>query len=124
MSDDQAPLPSVSRTSGSILVFGVEGTAAATKVYVTRLKREIWYVNRLLIHADFRGRGAGAHYLAQLIKEAWAIAQAPIVVEPGGYGTPIRWLRRWYRKQGFRVVPETRGAMFIMRPPKQSAAKG
>jgi GNAT superfamily N-acetyltransferase len=63
-------------------------------------KAESW-VTRLKVEGGHRGRGLGEEliYRALLLADGQGWERA--VVEPGGYGTPLVPLRRWYRTQGF-----------------------
>lgn len=68
-----------------------------------------WYLNRLFVRAEHRGKGYGRKLLERLwqaIKERreqhpeWSQIEK-IVVEPGGYNSDPKELDRFYKHMGF-----------------------
>lgn len=87
-----------------------------------------WYVNRVLVEADHRGKGIGGRLLEALKTECAKLGCAQLLVEPGGYGQPITRQRRFYRAHGFvkkknehnlyRWCPEPANQALRVLPPK------
>ena len=66
---------------------------------------EHWWLSRLKLQRPYRGRGIAEQALA-LLMNALATPSGPksVRVCPGGYGSHLPSLMRWYRIQGFREV--------------------
>ena len=72
-----------------------------------------WYLNRLVIKPNYRGQGLGPKLLDRL-KEVFAerVIEHPdwpqcsrLLVEPGGYGSDVDELHKFYKSQGFKPYP-------------------
>jgi GNAT superfamily N-acetyltransferase len=68
-----------------------------------------WYLNRLLVSPKHRSKGVGSKLLTRLqeackerrtLHPEWPQVEA-IIVEPGGYGSDVNELVRFYKKRGF-----------------------
>ncbi len=79
------------------------GTVSAEKF---RLE-ECWWMSRLKLDRSCRGRGIAEQGLTVLLR-ALVTYSGPksLRVCPGGYGSHLPSLMRWYRMQGFREVDD------------------
>ena len=78
--------------------------------------RDHWWVSRLFVAPKFRGSGI-AEQLASRALAIVAASRCPrAVVAPGGYGSNVKALRRWYRIQGFRECDD--GMEWLAATPK------
>lgn len=90
---------SANRQNVSVTVAG--SCASASLILINGANA--WLVNRVFVEDEQRGHGVGHNILKTLINECLGInSHAPIYVVPGGYDTPIKWLRKWYVRQGFK----------------------
>ena len=71
---------------------------------------EQWWLSRLKLDRPFRGRGIAEQGLAMLVAALAALVEhggsKSLRVCPGGYGSHLPSLMRWYRMQGFREVDD------------------
>lgn len=79
-----------------------------------------WLLNRALVQPpEYRGRGLGTRLLLTLLAEISKRADfKQLIVEPGGYNMPVRRQRRFYTKQGFKLIPGHPGVYRWVRPAK------
>ena len=59
------------------------------------------WLSRLKIGDQDRGRGVGEELLWRALNWAGQLEFRLVIVEPGGYGSSLPALRRWYLMQGF-----------------------
>ena len=60
-----------------------------------------WWVSRVFVHADHRNKGLGA-FAVQALKAAVRLqGGTELRVMPGGYGSDLKDLARFYERQGF-----------------------
>jgi len=65
-----------------------------------------WWISRLLVNATFRGRTrVGPELLRLGMAQVTRLGGGMVTVEPGGYGSNVLALRRWYQIQGFEPDP-------------------
>src|SRR5437879_2897376 len=63
---------------------------------------DLWYLNRVVVQpAERRGQGIGSRLLRTLQSELKTVGCEKLIVEPGGYGSDIDQLTRFYKKHGF-----------------------
>lgn len=65
----------------------------------------LWYVNRVLVQGT-RSRGVGGRLLEMLKSSVAAQAGTVMVVEPGGYGSDLGRLEKFYGSHGFVREPQ------------------
>lgn len=69
-----------------------------------------WYVNRVLVRDPAaRGRGLGERLVRALLLAIEERGPAWVIVEPGGYGSELQRLQRFYAKCGFVLHEEPDG---------------
>jgi len=85
--------------------FRIRAVAEATAFYDTPGS---WYLNRVLVQDQKqRGQGLGSRMVRRLQEALVQQGCTRLIVEPGGYGSNIRDLFRFYRKLGFRAMRGT-----------------
>jgi GNAT superfamily N-acetyltransferase len=67
-----------------------------------------WWVSRVLVQPSYRGKGFGSKCLSRAIELVRLQNDKQIIVAPGGYGTPLEDLRKFYAKHGFEGKEEMR----------------
>ena len=67
--------------------------------------RDCWWLERVKVNREHRGLGLAEEALRRVTSQI-ARMDGPRVLQvcPGGYGSNVRALMRWYRIQGFREV--------------------
>jgi len=90
------------------------GAAALNSSYFGSLDATTWYLNRLFVNEKYRAQGLGSKLLVRL-KKAFADRAVDhpdwpqcsrVLVEPGGYGSDINDLLRFYQRRGFKPNDE------------------
>ena len=68
---------------------------------ISLIPGKFWYVNRVLVDADYRGKGVGSKMLQAAIKAVKEQGGNEIVVEPGGYDADPERQKNFYLRNGF-----------------------
>jgi GNAT superfamily N-acetyltransferase len=66
----------------------------------------IWWINRVLVPKELRGKGIGRELLCRLKGAVTAQGGSGMIVTPGGYDIPQEDQIAFYRACGFEVVRE------------------
>ncbi len=78
---------------------------------------EGWYLNRVFVEDGQRHQDIGGRLVGHLKKAVARRGGLFLLVEPGGYGSDIVLLHRFYLRHGFVVDAEFRGEnTFVWRP--------
>ncbi len=71
-----------------------------------------WWLCRLFVDGSYRREGVGTELLRRaMLLVATTETVSRVTVAPGGYGTDVEWLTRWYLKRGFNVVEGEEGLL-------------
>jgi len=60
-----------------------------------------WWISRVLVNEGHRGQGFGGRILEHLCNEVQGQGGTVIIVCPGGYGSNLADLVRFYKRHGF-----------------------
>lgn len=71
-----------------------------------------WEINRAFIQDNMRSNGLGSKMLQRAISEILNNNPKSICVTPGGYGSDVEELYRFYGKNGFRMDDDHYGLMY------------
>ena len=74
-----------------------------------------WYVSRVIVKEDQRGKGIGSKLLNMLIDEIKSRpGTGPIIVTPGGYNADAKKQMNFYKKNGFVKVKDNTGMLIYV----------
>lgn len=89
------------------------GAAEASKIEGDR-----WFLNRVVVQPEaLRRKQIGGKMLEKLKEELVACGCKELIVTPGGYGSDVKQLNRFYCKHGFE--PDGDYGALIWRPTKK-----
>lgn len=92
---------------------GVPGMSTAT---ASRMDGDAWFINRVLVDEQHRGKGVGGGILRRLLTLLFNRGRASeVIVTPDGYGSDPARLVAFYERNGFRKLAD--GAMVCLSPP-------
>ena len=65
---------------------------------------DVWWINRVFVHKDLRGKGIGKILVEEMIKLIVERGPTTVQVCPGGYDTPFAQQCAFYEACGFEHV--------------------
>lgn len=75
---------------------------------------DVWWISRVLVQPNQRGRGVGTKLLKALIEECRKQGGREMQVSPGGYNSdPIRQ-RAFYVRAGFKPSPDSESLLVLV----------
>lgn len=89
--------------SVSAYVVGTRGSSPGT-ASADHLWNGKWWVSRVLVREDQRGKGLGKALVQAMVASVKAQGGALLEVAPGGYGEPYEDQEKFYLSCGFTIV--------------------
>lgn len=84
----------------------IGGALSAGTAGATHMGGGEWYLNRVIVRPEHRGKGYGKVLVTRLLAETTKQGCTKMVLTPGGYDLTYEEQEAFYLKCGFRVVGE------------------
>lgn len=85
----------------TISAYAIHGHQIIATAEASRMGDGTWYLNRVFVRPEHRGKRWGVRVLDRLLQQA----DNDVIVDPGGYGSDPDALANFYAKMGFKQTP-------------------